>query len=221
MKFLLLAVLATAAGAQSPPSADLMPTMQKMVEALGVSCEYCHSAPRGSGLAEPKKEIARAMIAITRDLNAKIPDATHKTAGEAATIECVTCHRGVVIPRQLSEILSRTVREQGAAAAVEQYRDLRQLYYGRQAYDFGEGTLLDLGQRMAASKPGDAIALLKVNIEFNPKSTRSYSALAYAYTRKLDDASAISALEKALEIEPENGVIQGQLEQLKSFHRRK
>jgi tetratricopeptide (TPR) repeat protein len=221
MKFLLLAVLATAAGAQSPPSGDLMPIMQKMVDALGVNCEYCHSAPRGSGLAEPKKEIARAMMAMMRDLNAKLPDATHKATGETVTVECVTCHRGLAVPRQLPEILGRTLREQGAAAAVEQYRDLRQRYYGRQAYDFGEGTLLDLAQRMAASKPDDAIALLKVNIEFNPRSARSYSALAYAYTRKLDDASAASALEKALEIDPENGVIQGQLEQLKSFHRRK
>jgi tetratricopeptide (TPR) repeat protein len=220
MKFLLLAALATAAGAQSPPSADLMANMQKMADALGVHCEYCHSAPRGSGLAEPKKEIARAMMALTRDLNAKIPDATHQAAGEAATIECITCHRGVAIPRQLSEIIGHTLREKGAAAAVEQYRDLRQRYYGRQAYDFGEATLLDLAQRAASSKPDDAIALLKLNLEFNPRSARSYSALAYAYTRKLDDASAIAVLEKALEIEPDNGVVRGQLEQLKGFRRR-
>jgi tetratricopeptide (TPR) repeat protein len=221
MKFLLLAALATAARAQSPPSGDLMPAMQKMADALGVNCDYCHSAPRGSGLAEPKKDIARLMMAMTRDLNARIPDATHKTGEEAATIECITCHRGVAIPRQLSEIIARTLRDQGAAAAVEQYRDLRQRYYGRQAYDFGEGTLLDLARRTASRKPDDAIALLKVNLEFNPRSARSYSALAYAYTRNLDDIPAIAALEKALEIEPDNGVIRGQLEQLKSYRRRK
>jgi Tfp pilus assembly protein PilF len=60
-----------------------------------------------------------------------------------------------------------------------------------------------------------------VNLEFNPKSARTYAAIGYAYTRKLDDAAAITNLEKALEIEPENGVMRGQLEQLKSYHRKK
>jgi len=35
----------------------------------------------------------------------------------------------------------------------------------------------------------------------------------------LDDASAIKSLEKALEIEPENGVVKGQLAQLQRFQR--
>jgi hypothetical protein len=45
--------------------------------------------------------------------------------------------------------------------------------------------------------------------------------LAHAYTRKLDDASAMASLEKALELEPDNGVARGQLEQLKSYHRQR
>ena len=53
------------------------------------------------------------------------------------------------------------------------------------------------------------------------KSVRSYAQIAFAYTRSLDDDSAIKTLEKALEIEPENGMIRGQLEQLKSYHRNK
>ena len=39
--------------------------------------------------------------------------------------------------------------------------------------------------------------------------------------RKLDDASAIATLEKALELDPDNGVVKGQLEQLKSYQRRR
>jgi Tfp pilus assembly protein PilF len=46
-------------------------------------------------------------------------------------------------------------------------------------------------------------------------------ALAHAYTRKIDDTSAMTALEKALEIEPENGIARGQLEQLRSYHRKR
>ena len=92
---------------------------------------------------------------------------------------------------------------------------------GRQSYDFGEETLLTVAQQVTQRKPDDAIALLQLNLEYYPKSSRGLSALAYAYTRKLDDASAIATLEKALELDPDNGVVKGQLEQLKSFQRRR
>jgi len=214
-----LALAAARLPAQGP-SPDLFATMQEMSSALGVACNYCHSASRGSGVPEPKKDIARAMMAMTRDLNARVEAATGKTGTSVTRVQCVTCHRGVAIPGQLGDILTRTLRAQGAAAAIAQYRDLRQQYYGRQAYDFGEDTLLNLAQRVVESKPDDAIALIQLNLEFNPRSARSYVALAHAYTRRIDDASAIASLEKALEIEPDNGVARGQLEQLKSYHRK-
>jgi hypothetical protein len=208
------AVWAGMAAAQGPP-ADLGAQMQSIAAALGVSCGYCHSAERGSGKPEPKKDIARAMMAMTRDVNAKIQAADPG----AGAVQCVTCHRGVAIPRQLSDIVSQTVKEKGADAAIEQYRELRKQYFGRQAYDFGEATLLTIAQQLSNSKPSDAIALLQLNLEFNPRSAASYAAISFAYTRKLDDDAAIASLEKALEIEPENGVYQGQLEQLKRYQR--
>ncbi len=216
----LILTFATTAAAQTP-GANPLPNMQEIARALGVECEYCHAAARGSGQPEPKKDVARAMMAMTRDLNMKIQAATGKPAGEAAAVQCITCHRGVAIPRQLPEILSQTLKQKDAAAAAEQYRELRKQYYGRQAYDFSEDTLLALAQQIVSGRPDDAIALLQVNLEYYPRSARSYAAIGYAYTRKYDDASAIASLEKALEIEPENGVIQGQLEQLKSYRRRK
>jgi tetratricopeptide (TPR) repeat protein len=221
MKFPAIAVLAFLPFAYAQPGPDLMPTMQAMSQALGVTCEYCHSAPRGSGLAEPKKEVARAMMAMTREINAKVQAATGKSAGQASAVQCVTCHRGVAIPRQLSEILMATLREKGATAVAAQYRELRKQYYGRQSYDFGEATLLALGQQLSGGKPDDAIVLLELNLEFYPQSKNSYAALGYAYTRKFDDTTAIKYLQKALEIDPNDGIIQGQLEQLKSYQRRK
>lgn len=211
--FLCLATAATCA-AQAPP-ADLGATMQSIATALGVSCGYCHTAERGSGQPEPKKDVARAMMAMTRDINAKIQAASPG----ASAVDCVTCHRGVAIPRQLSDILSQTMKDKGIDAAAAQYRDLRKQYFGRQAYDFGEGTLVAIAQRLSNSKPDDAIKLLQLNLEFNPRSSATYAAIAFAYTRKLDDASAIENLKKALEIEPENGIIRGQLEQLESYQK--
>ena len=220
MRSILLILLAAGGSlaAQTRP-VDIMPLMQEIVQALGVQCEYCHSA-RGSGLPEPKKDVARQMIAMTREINARVQTATGK-AGDAAQVRCVTCHRGVPIPRQLSEIVSQTLREKGVVAAAEQYRDLHQRFYGRSAYDFGEDTLIGVAQPLAAGKPDDAIALLKLNLEFYPQSGKTYGAIGYAYTRKYDDPTAITFFEKAVELDPSNGVIRGQLEQLKMYQRRK
>src|SRR5690242_5413221 len=135
-RILTLLAVTGSLSAQTPP-ADIMPLMQEIVQALGVQCEYCHSAPRGSGQPEPRKDIARQMSAMTREVNARVQAATGKTAAEAAQVRCVTCHHGVPIPRQLSEIVPQTYRAKGAAAAAEQYRELRQRFYGRAAYDFG------------------------------------------------------------------------------------
>lgn len=215
---LLLLALSGIAAAQIPP-AQLNATMQMFTQALGVNCEYCHSAARGSGQPEPKKDIARAMLAMTADINAKIQNATGKPVSETATVTCVTCHHGITIPRQLSDMVSQTLREKGADAAIAQYRDLRQRYAGTQAYDFSDKPLLAVATQLANSRPNDAIALLQLNVEFNPQSAASFAEMSYAYTRKIDDDSAIAALQKALAIDPNNGVYQGQLEQLKRYQR--
>src|SRR5436305_84691 len=76
-------------------------------------------------------------------------------------------------------------------AAVALYRDLRQKYYGGQAYDFRESVLRSLAQQaLAANKPDDALAFLRLNLEFYPGSVGSYLALADAHTRKRDRAAA-------------------------------
>lgn len=216
-----LPLLAPFAAAQAGRGGQPLPDMQAIAGALGVECSYCHSAPRGSGQAEPRKDIARQMIAMTRELNQRVQAATGKAAGEVTRVDCITCHRGVPIPRQLQDVVWQTVVKEGGEAAVAQYRDLHQRFYGRAAYDFSEDTLVNVAQKLANIKADDAITLLNLNLEYYPDSSKTYVALAYAYTRKVDDASAIAALEKALEIEPDNAMARGQLEQLKSYQRRR
>ena len=80
---------------------------------------------------------------------------------------------------------------------------------------------MTVSQRLANAKPDDAIALMRLNLEFFPNSSASWAALAFGYTRKVDDASAIAALEKAVELDPGNNVARGQLDQLKSYQRRR
>jgi tetratricopeptide (TPR) repeat protein len=220
LRWVLFAATAVVAHAQPPD-------MQAIAQALGVGCNYCHSSEPGAP--QPKKDIARAMIAMTRDINSQIQAAKGQIAKEqgaggasapaAVEVQCVTCHRGVPIPRALSDILTQTLKEKGSAAAIDQYRELRKQFYGREAYDFGENTLVAMARSITQSRPSDSIALLQLNLEFYPRSASSYAEIGFAYTRKLDDASAIENLEKALEIEPDNGIIRGQLEQLKSYQR--
>ncbi len=211
---LIVAVAGNAAQAQTM-------NMQEVAQALGVRCEYCHSAPRGSGQPEPKKDIALAMMAMTRELNAKVQEATGKPPNQTSRVECVTCHRGVAIPQPLSAIILRTVAEKGGVAAVEQYRDLRKQFYSRATYDFGEEALLEMVQRVVQGRPDDAIALLRMNLEFNPQSAKTYALIGFAYTRKVDDASAITNLQKSLELDPTNAMVRGQLEQLQEYRRRR
>jgi tetratricopeptide (TPR) repeat protein len=227
-----LALHASLAVAQNAGGRDNLAMMQTFVSGLGVKCDFCHvggvgrGGGRGQAQAEPGQppshmEIARNMMAMVNDLNARmIPAATGKDASANTRIQCVTCHRGVAIPGQLSDIMTQTAVKEGGEAAVAKYRDLRKEYYGRQAYDFGEETLITAASAIASGRPDEAAALLKLNLEFYPQSIRTYTQLAYTYTRKLDDAAAIATLEKALEISPDNSLIKGQLEQLRSYHRK-
>jgi hypothetical protein len=201
-----------------------MMNMQEIAQGLGVKCEYCHAGQRTrTDPSQPatRIEIGKAMIEMTRDLNLKVQAATGKPPNEVTRVTCITCHRGVAIPGQLSDIITRTALQKSPDAAVAQYRELRVQYYGRQSYDFGEETLLTAAQQIVRSKPDASIPILQLNLEFYPRSVRSYTQIAFAQTRSLKDEAAIATLEKALELEPENGMIKGQLEQLKSYRRRR
>jgi tetratricopeptide (TPR) repeat protein len=212
-------VLLIAGGAASRAQT---PNMEEISKALGVRCNYCHTAPFGTtGQQEPKKDVARAMLAMTRDLNAKIQEATGKPPNEITRVDCVTCHRGVAIPEPLSAIIIRTVAAKGGAAAADQYRDLRKQYYGRDAYDFSEDALLSIIERVVQGRPDDAIALLRMNLEFHPDSAKTYALLGFAYTRKVDDDAAIVNLKKSLELDPTDAMVRGRLEQLEEYRRRR
>jgi hypothetical protein len=84
----------------------LMATMRGYAKALGVECEFCHAEdPQTHHLdysldAKPDKTIARTMIQMTQEINAKYlatvndPDATPADK----TVTCGTCHRGHSMP---------------------------------------------------------------------------------------------------------------------------
>lgn len=207
---------------------QILPTMQAIRDALGVGCVYCHVYtgpynPANNFVSDekPTKEKARAMLRMVQEINQtiskQIPALDRPATGrQATTVTCVTCHRGVAIPRQLLDIVTDTGNSRGAPAAVALYRDLRSRYYGNQSYDFTDYTLYFAAMRaIAANKPDDAIAYAQLNLEFNPKSGRSHWVMSRGYQLKKDRANAIAAMEKAVATQPEVAAFKTDLEELK------
>ena len=198
------------------PRQQVIATMQGFAQALGVRCEHCHVDGDNSADTKPTKNAARGMMRMMDDINAKVPAAVSKSAADATKVQCMTCHRGIPIPKQITDIFTSTMNDKGLAAAIDQYKDMRKQYYGGPSYDFSEAPMLTVAQRLTqGGKPDDAITLLQMNIEFNPKSARTYGVLAQAYGAKKDTANQIKALEKAVELDPANEQVKQQLERIK------
>jgi hypothetical protein len=217
---MLFGLSANALAQTTPAAKPPLPDMQAVAAALGVTCDYCHAGrgaePKLTAAGKPVLEVGRGMIAMTASLNATVQAATGKTEREAASVSCVTCHRGVTIPRPLTDILLVTGVREGADAAVKQYRDLRSRYYGRGAYDFGEETLLSVARRLANARPEVAIPLADLNMEFFPGSVNSLVTKAIAQSGR-DDEAAVATLRQALELDPGNGEISGRLYQIEEI----
>jgi hypothetical protein len=203
--------------AQDAPARPPLPDMAAVAAALGVTCDYCHAGrgaePKLTANGKARLEVGREMIAMTASLNAAVLTATGKTAREAVAVTCATCHRGVAIPRPLTDVLLLTSVREGADAAVKQYRELRAQYYGRGAYDFGEDTLLAVARRLANARPEAAIPLADLNMEFFPKSVNTLVTKAIAQSVD-DDEAAVATLKQALALDPDNGEIKGRLYQI-------
>jgi Photosynthetic reaction centre cytochrome C subunit len=61
--------------------------MRKFTIALGGNCQTCHVAGDNASDENPHKVIARGMITMTKEINAKFPDGKEH-------VTCYTCHRG-------------------------------------------------------------------------------------------------------------------------------
>lgn len=215
---------------------QVLPIMQAFAAALGVQCNYCHvtaqdgpaGGGRGRGAApaamndfasdnKQPKQTARTMMLMARDINSKLGVELGKPANQVTQVQCVTCHRGRPVPKQLVDIVAETAMAKNAAAALDQYRELRKQFYGAAAYDFSDYTLFTAAQRaITAMRPDDALAYLQANVEFHPNSARSYQQMSVAYQRKMDTPNAIKMLEKAVELDPMNMAFRNQLNALKN-----
>jgi tetratricopeptide (TPR) repeat protein len=199
---------------------QVIQVMQNFTAALGVNCDFCHVIKQGQPpdfASDDKKEkdMARAMMKIATDLNARLPKDLGMDPKDTTRVGCITCHRGVPEPKQIGEILAKTSSEKGFAAAAAQYDELRMKYYGAQAYDFTDRGLIATATPLIQSRTDEAIQFLNLGLQKFPQSAPTYVALAQAHEAKKDNAAAIAALEKALQIDPKNAQAQRLLGELK------
>src|SRR5947207_4227854 len=87
------------------PAPQVVALMRTFNTALGVQCGYCHvfvapGDPTNDMASDAKtpKLVARVMMQMVSDINAKLAANIKKPAGQMTKVECATCHRGAAIP---------------------------------------------------------------------------------------------------------------------------
>ena len=154
-----------------------------MTGALGARCHTCHVGEPGPSLEgydfasddKEQKQIAREMIKMVRQINAELLPAAVPDRARPLQVACVTCHHGVNRPQTLVDTLAGVLENDGLDAAVEHYRELREKYYGRAAYDFSEWRLINLAERLVGEAKVDAARrFLELNAEVYPEFGKSF-----------------------------------------------
>jgi tetratricopeptide (TPR) repeat protein len=194
------------------PPQRMSAVMRGFTRALGVRCSYCHVGEEGQPLSSydfasddnPMKNVARTMYRMLGVVNDTL--ATIDPSGpKAVNMWCHTCHRGRPRPTTLDEELAEVHEAEGIDATIAAYRELRERFYGRGTFDFGEATLNTLGYAMLGEgNPADAIQIFRLNAEQYPESANAWDSLGEAYLAAGDEARSIEAYEKSLELDPEN-----------------
>ena len=219
--------------ARTTPVLQVIGTMRNITSALGVRCPFCHVGQEGQPLdsfdfAKDEKHtklIARQMLAMVAEINRRLDTlpkhadehaehehAEHEQEGPKIQVTCMTCHRGVTRPVPLETLIEETATSAGADSAIRLYRALRQRYFGRAAYDFGEPSLNIAAFRLGrAGKYDEAFALLRLNEELFPGSSGMYVFRGNILLMRGDTAAAAGAFREAIRRDTTNAEAKGRL----------
>ncbi len=191
---------------------DLIAQMRQMAGALGARCHHCHVGEPGPSLAgynfasdeKETKKTARVMMQMVDEINGKLLPQIGKEAAELVKVRCETCHSGQSRPLTLAQILTESLEQDGIDAAVAKYRELRERYYGRATYDFGEWSLINLAETLGGGgKLDEAKRFLELNAELNPEFGMSYFGLGQFHQRKGEKEQALENYKKAAALMPD------------------
>ena len=210
---------------KNTPPMQVIGMMRNFAGALGVRCTYCHVGQEGQPLntfdfakdEKRSKLVARQMMRMVEEINRRVDTLPHDhdQPHDSLRVTCMTCHRGVSRPVPLEDLIARAAQSSGADSAARMYRALRERYYGRASYDFGEPTLDIAAFRLGrAGKFDEAFAILKLNEEQFPNSSNAATFRGNINLLKGDTTAAIAAFREAVQRDSTNGEAQGRLRAL-------
>ena len=204
------------------PVTQVVGTMRNFASDLGVRCQFCHVGQEGQPLeqvdfisdAKRNKLVARQMMLMVQDINRRL-DSLPGRAVAGLQVTCATCHRGVSRPAPLYTVIADIATAAGSDSAVRAYRNLRERYYGRAAYDFGESSLNIAAFRLGrAAKFDEAFALLKLNEELFPASSGMYVFRGNINLMRADTNAAAAAFREAVRRDTSNAEAKGRLKDI-------
>src|SRR3989475_10509276 len=209
---------------KNTPVMNVVGMMRNFAGALGVRCQFCHVGQEGMPLGQfdfakdekRTKLTARQMMRMVEEINRRLDTLPeHAQMTSHVEVTCNTCHRGVSRPMSLEQLIQETAQTAGVDSATRAYRALRERYYGRAAYDFGEPTLNISAFRLArAGKYTEAVPILRLNEEQFPTSSNLATFRGNIDLMKGDTAAAVAAFRDAVRRDSTNGEAQGRLRQI-------
>lgn len=214
------------------PRPVILNFMNAFNRSLGVECSYCHIQRDGkfdfASDEKREKRVARKMILLRDSINVQLsaivdkpvtagPTSIDARPGAPTRVLCASCHHGLPIPAPLGEVIGEAEKSGGATAGLAKFKELRAKFYGGQQYDFTEYALVGIATTaINAKRTDDALTYLQANLEYFPKSSMTYQAMAQAKNARGDKQAAIKDLETAVQLDPQNNQAKNQLAQLKA-----
>ncbi len=203
-------------------ASTLRAVMTGFSRTLGVRCNYCHVGEDDAPLStydlasdeKPTKETAREMLRMLESINGHLKNI--EPSGSRVNMWCGTCHRGRPRPQTLLESLTEKYEADGIDRTMTHYAELRDLYYGHGAYDFGEAGLNAFGYRILEDDAPGAVTVFRTNATLFPDSPNTWDSLAEAYAKAGQTDEAIVCYEKVLEMDPENDHARQRLDTLRT-----
>lgn len=206
------------------PVRSLLDTMRTFTGALGVRCSFCHVGKEGEPLSsydfaaddKPEKTKARVMMRMVKAIDGEYLTQLASHTQPPVVVTCMTCHRGVSVPRPLDQAVLAAYDSGGVESAEAKYTALRERYYGRASYDFSDAALAAVSQSLISrGKASDAARFSLLNTRLSPNSVFAFRQASEAQLAAGDTSGAVASLQRALAINPNDQQVKRSLDRLK------